>query len=357
MSFQIQYAITHGIKKATNTSVATVKHKPQCFHNDDPILIAFTEELLMTYTTEVNTWGAIEEPEQNIFHQKLINWQSPRNETERLDFLDFTKSTVDEIKSKIVDSYKATGGYVLLINYLKDNNNFLLIVMLKLETTYGIDEEDMSFYETQSFTMKHFHEAVRLNLTTWLTRNQPEHLDEEGLPERCLSFVKRRGEEQDITRYFRNALGCKNFAESTANTVNLIQAVNDFMVHKNMEPAVQLTKTAELHGYLANKLEEKQPVSLRAVTALLSPTSEETEENELLKFIKDGDYKIDETFKPNARKVRELDRVSGKIGKTSINFPVEELGKSVLYNSTSREITLRYIPDELDQKIKKANAN
>jgi nucleoid-associated protein len=37
-----------------------------------------------------------------------------------------------------------------------------------------------------------------------------------------------------------------------------------------------------LHTYLSGKIKDKQPVSLRAVTALISPTDEDTSENEFL---------------------------------------------------------------------------
>lgn len=357
MPFQIQEAVAHAIKKAMNTSVATVKHRTKCFRNDDPILIAFTDELLKTFSTEANTWGEIEKPDENIFHQKLINWQSAEDEDTHISFHSFSKATVKEIKKNIEQSYKATGGYILFINYLKDNKIFLLIVMLKLETTYGIDEENLNFYESQSFSMKNFHEAARLNLSTWLTRNDEDTYDEEGQPDRYLSFVKKRGEDQDITRYFRKSLGCKNFAESLVNTVNLIESVNDYMESKGLDPHVMIEKRAQLHSYLANKIQTKEPASLRDVTGLLSPTDEDTEENELLTFIREGGYKIDETFKPNPRKVKALDRVSGKIGKTSLNFPVDELDKSVFYDSKSRTITLYNVPDDLDEKIKQAKGS
>jgi nucleoid-associated protein len=174
-------------------------------------LVKFTDDLLKAYSEEANTWADIKKPDSNIFHQQLINWyQTDQNDEKNIDFYKFSKNVVDEIVEEIKQKYKATGGYVLLINYRLNSTIYLLIVMLKLETRFGIDEKDLSFFETESFTMKNFHEAVRMNLDTWVARSQGQGLDENGVPERCFAFVKKRGVDEDITKYFRLALGCEN---------------------------------------------------------------------------------------------------------------------------------------------------
>lgn len=359
MSFEIKDAVIHGVKKASESNEAEAKLKDRCFDCTDPILNSFTAELLKAFSTEVNTWGDISPPDQNIFHQHLIKWQLPEDAAAPTPFLGFSEQTVDKIVEEIKDSYQATGGYVLFIRYLSRNEFFLLVVMLKLETTYGIDEDDMSFYETQSFSMRNFHEAARLNLSTWSARHSEQlnqDIDEAEYEDsiRCFSFIKKRGTNEDITKYLRRALGCINFAESTANTVNLIRAVDDFCTSKNLSSEVRQEKRTQLHDYLSHKIDSKEPASLRDVTALLSSTNENEEENELLQFIKNNGYKVDETFKPNPTKVKGLARVSGKIGDTSINFPISDLDLNVFYDSATRELTLTNVPDAMDKKIKKA---
>lgn len=354
MPVQILDAVIHGIKKASETNTADAKLREQCFSNDEPILNSFTEQLLTAFSTEANTWGDISPPEHNIFHQNLFKWQLPEEGIEPISFIDFSKETITCIIREIIGSYQATGGYVLFIRYQVRNEVFLLVVMLKLETAYGIKEEDMSIFETQSFSMKNFHEAARLNLSTWNARQGTPELDEDDRPERCFSFIKKRGASEDITKYLRNALGCTNYAESTANTVNLIKAVDAFFESKQATPEIKQQKKSQLHDYLAMKIQERAPASLKDITGLLSSTDEDDEENELLKFIKDNDYKIDETFKPNSAKVRGLARVSGKIGDATVNFPVSDLDQNVFYDTERRQLTILNIPDDLDKRIKKA---
>ncbi|WP_284105172.1 nucleoid-associated protein [Acinetobacter pittii] len=356
MTVEILNAVIHGVKKENNTNTASSKYKPGCFNTADPLLVKFTDDLLKAYSEEANTWADIKPANANIFHQQLINWFKVEDENS-IDFYQFSKNVVDEIVSEIQQKYKATGGYVLLINYKVNSTIYLLIVMLKLETRFGIDEQDLSFFETESFTMKNFHEAVRMNLDTWLARSNGLGVDADGEPERCFAFVKKRGVDEDITKYFRLALGCENFAESTANTSALIRALDAYVDSKSfstdqLKMEFREQKKDILHNYLSGKIKDKQPVSLRAVTALISPTDEQVTENEFLAFIQSNDqFQIDETFNPHKGKVKELERVSGKIVGGSVNFPITEIEHSVFYNSETRELKITGIPDDLHKKI------
>lgn len=228
MSVEILNAVIHGVKKAQNTLVAVPKLKTGCFPTDDEILVSFTDELLTSYSEEANTWADIKKPEDNIYHQHLIKWFNPLSE-ESMDFYTFSKNVVGLIVEQIKERFKATGGYVLFIHYKSQNKNFLLIAMLKLETTFGINDDDLAFYSSESFTMKNFHEAVRMNLDTWFDNSINPVLNSDGEIERCFVFVKKRGVDEDITKYFRLALGCENFAESRTNTTNLINALDEYI--------------------------------------------------------------------------------------------------------------------------------
>ncbi|RJO38446.1 nucleoid-associated protein, partial [Acinetobacter baumannii] len=351
----------HGVKKQTNSSIAEPKYKPGCFNTSDPLLVKFTNDLLKAYSEEANTWADIASADINIFHQNLIKCFKEDEKT--IDFYNFSKKVVDQIVGEIKRKYKATGGYVLLINYKYNITNYLLVVMLKLETRFGIDEKDLSFFETESFTMKNFHEAVRMNLDTWLARSVGEGIDEDGLPERCFAFVKKRGVDEDITQYFRLALGCENFAESTANTSALIRALDAYVESKsflNEDSKMEFREQKRdiLHNYLSTKIKEKQPVSLRDITALISPTDEKIKENEFLEFIKSNDkFKIDETFNPHKGKVKDLERVSGKIKGGSVSFPITEIGESIFYDQDIRELKIQKVPDELHQRILNAKGS
>lgn len=365
MAVEILNAVIHGVKKENNTNSAEAKYKAGCFNTDDPLLVKFTTDLLQAYSEEANTWADIKEADTNIFHQNLINWYGISEEDKSsIDFYTFSKKVVDEIVKEIQEKYKATGGYVLLINYKYNSANYLLIVMLKLETRFGIDEKDLSFFETESFTMKNFHEAVRMNLDTWLTKSQDSVIDEENISDdRCFAFVKKRGIDEEITKYFRLALGCENFAESTANTSSLIRALDAYVESKSfatddLKKAFREQKRDILHSYLSSKIKDKQPVSLRALTALISPTDETTAENEFLTFIQSTDqFKIDETFNPHKGKVKELERVSGKILGGSVSFPITEIEHSIFYNPETRELKITGIPEDLHKKILNAKGS
>lgn len=357
MAVEILNAVIHSVKKESDSSVAEAQYKERCFSTSDPLLITFTDDLVKAYSEEANTWADMKGATHNIFHQNLIKWFKPNTPEDQIEFYDFSKIIVDEIVLEIKKKFKATGGYMLLIHFKSNSVNYLLVVMLKLETRFGIDETDLTFFETASFTMKNFHEAVRMNLDTWLARSNGQGTDEEGIADKFFSFVKKRGTDEDITQYFRDALGCDNFAESSINTSTLIRALDAFIDTKSfateeLKLEYRERKRDVLHTYLSTKVKEREPVKLSVITALISPTDNEDDENEFLTFIKSNEkFKIDEIFKPHKGKTKDLERVSGKINGGSISFPIEQIEQSVFYNPETRELRINEIPDDLHRKI------
>lgn len=358
MAVEILNAVIHSVKKESDSNVAEAQYKSGCFNTSDPLLIKFTDDLVKAYSEEANTWADMKEATHNIFHQNLIKWfKSDTPVQDRIEFYDFSKIIVDEIVLKIKSKFKATGGYMLLIHFKSNRVNYLLVVMLKLETRFGIDENDLTFFETASFTMKNFHEAVRMNLDTWLVRSNGQGVDAEGVPEQFFSFVKKRGIDSDITEYFRDALGCDNFAESNANTSRLIQALDAFIdqktfVTEELKLEYREQKREVLHGYLTGKIKDRESVKLSVITALISSTENEDDENEFLTFIKSNEvFKIDEIFNPHRGKTMALERVAGKINGGSVSFPVTAIGETIDYDQANRILTIKSIPEDLHKKI------
>lgn len=357
MTFQILNTVIHAVKKEKNSTVTTPIYRDDCIKNDDPLILDFTGKLLKAYSDAANTWGDIREADQNIFHQDLIKWYTPTEET-TYSFYDFSKDVVEQVVLAIKDKNTATGGYVLMIHYEQAKVEFLMIVMLKLETRFGIDDA-LNMFKSETFSMDNFHESVRMNLQTWINRSTS--IGDDGNPERCFAFVKKKNEDE-VTRYFRIALGCENYAESAANTNHLIKATNDYIdtleFSSDEEAKVfKREKKDKLHELLAEKIRLKEPVSLRWVANELFPSVDfDIENNELLGFIKDNQekYPIDETFKPYKPKVNALGRVKGTLaGDSTVNFPVSELDKTVFYDINSRKLTFTAIDDKMHAQILK----
>ncbi|MBP2544670.1 nucleoid-associated protein [Acinetobacter guillouiae] len=352
---KILNAVLHEVgKKSGSLSVTFNKDRATLLSLEDPILKKFTASVIKAYRTEVNTFGDLKPIQTNEFHKSLSEWR-----TEDTNFLDFSKSStkliVEQLKKPM--SNKATGGYILFLEYESRKEHYLMIVMLKMESSYGINKTSLEFSEYQTFDMKYFHESARINLTT---------LSDTGENKKCLSFVKKRNSEQDITRYLINALGCFNYAESNTNTNYLIEALKDYSKHKELTDAQTQTKLETLGSYLQDRLKDKTAVSLVAITGILSETSsqedlenedDETSENDFLDFIRENDekYPISDTFKPHPGKTKSLLWVRGKVGKSTLNVPVSEIQKSVRYNESNNQVTFFDAADFIAQ-LKKAES-
>ncbi len=354
-------AILHEVVKKFDSKGATLSPRDECYRQDDKILNEFTNAVLTVYSESINSYGNIKKNDGPYFNDLLKSFTKKENKIKAEDkFLSLTVSASELIRLHIQDVYKATGGFVLFVNYSDRGSLWLLIVMLKLDTGYSIDKKSKSLQQIDIFNMKHFHEAARINLDAWQEQqkeaslNQEEELADDYAGNRCVSFIKQKGNDDDITRYFREALDCTDFAASHKNTSLTLSALDDFYKHKAYAPNKVTLLTNKVSDYYFQKIEEDEPASLKFISAIVS---DEDDANEFLDFTKQNGFDISYNYKPSKSLAKKMVRISGKIGSTTLNFDSEQINKTVFLNEANRSITFTTVSDEIIQQIKRAQGN
>lgn len=340
---QIQEATIHQLIKESKTSgkdSVQVKPRTESLPLDD-VLKQLCTGLVELYGKTANSNGTLGiDPVAHKFPQDLRAYVDGKTE-----FLPFTCAAVEILAEKMSEEVFANGGYALFLRYAVDEQDFVLVVMLKLKPGAGIDEKTLALQATLNIDLGKLHEAARINLTRWNAAQQP-----------YLTFIKGQTKKNDVNAYFRAALACTGYTDSKHHTEAVIRAAKEFVEGRTDLETPQaksderIAMTQRLYQCLAANPFE---VPLLTVAAAIFPGAPE----EFVDFVKnkadtDG-FHLDDRFAPHRQTYSALKRLTGKMGTVSLSFDVADVrNELVVYDEVSDTIVLKSPSDHLKKAIR-----
>ncbi len=326
------------LEKSANSDIVKKIPKQEPLKIDQR-LDMLAKDTLDIYSDVCNNYGTFSEDSESYRFPDYLKEYIEGN----IDVVKFSHSTSNLIATKMGESLPATGGYVLFLRYENLGRYWLLIVMLKLKPQTGINESTLDLIETTVLDINHLHEAARIDLEKWKNNEQP-----------YLSFVKKRGSQDEVTRYFRLALGCTEYTDSKHNTLQTMKAVDDFCKDRNMTSEQKLDIRRITYEYCDLKRQNQEPVNLTALSAQI----QDQDPNAFLEFVKNNEYPISEFFSPHRNSYSRFKRITSKIGSIKISFDVDDIvNQTVIYVSESNSLYIKNIPRDLIEEIQKAQGN
>lgn len=329
---EIQEAIIHRlIKEAKQTGDARVDYREERLPIND-VLSNLAQDVIKIYNRNSNGYGTFHQDE-NLYSFPKLAGQYVAGEH---DFVAFSKTTADLISNQMKTSAFASGGYLLIIRLTIGERDWLIAAILKLKPGTAIEEDTKELIESLGLDVDHLHEAARVDVNKWQENNHP-----------YLSFVKKRSGNDDVTLYFRNALGCSDYTDAKYHTKQVMQAIDDYMEAQNWGKDKKIQVRQKVHEYFKLKTENKEPANLTSVSSTVDDQNPENFKN----YVNDEEYGVNETFEPHPKTYRRYHRVAGKLGNISLSFNVSDVidGK-INYDEQSGNII---IPGGTDSKIVK----
>jgi len=329
---EIKEAIIHElIKDARQTEHAAVDPREERLPIND-VLANLTQEVIKIYNRQSNGYGTFH-TDENLFRFPKLASEYVADE---YDFVEFSKATANLICEQMKRSTFASGGYLLIIRLTIGDKDWLIAAILKLKPGTAIEEGTKELIESLGLDVEHLHEAARIDIKKWKENSHP-----------YLSFVKKRSGKDDVTLYFRNALGCSDYTDSKYHTTQVMQAIDDYMEAKSWSKDKKIQIRQELHRYFKLKTENKEPAVLKTIAQTVDEESPEAFEKHLV----DGDYRVNGDFEPHPKTYRKYKRVAGKLGNISLSFDVSDVidGK-INYDESSGNII---IPGDVESKLVK----
>jgi nucleoid-associated protein len=307
----------------------------------DTVLTTLCTQLVALYAKTVNSYGTLGTDTLLHAFPVRLNQYFDRH----ADFQTFTTDTLNLIANKMEGALLSNGGYALFLRYEQGNEDFVLVAMLKLKPGAGIEEATLNLQPTLTIDLTLLHEAARINLTKWRSAAEP-----------YLSFIKGSAKNGEVTNYFREALGCQNFTNSSHHTAQLIKAADDFVIARQdlgsaeEKQSEKLLMRKRLHDcFVANREE----VVMGTLAAAIMPSAPD----DFINFLRNGpqaaQYQINDSFKPDRKTYIRIRRISGTIGSSiTVGFDVSDVEAGrVYYDAGSDGIVLKSPPEAIKKAI------
>lgn len=333
---QIQEAILHQISKEGQSSgagSASVTPRSTRLSIDDR-LQKTAENVLKIYAKSLSGYGTFDANETVYRFPVLLRDYAVNG----ADFIVFSQSTTELIAKEMSQAFFANGGYALFLRYTNQGQDWLLVVMLKLKAGTGINPITLELLDTLSFDVDHLHEAARVDLGRWQRNQQP-----------YLSFIKKRSGGEDVTLYFREALGCTEYTESKHNTQQMRDAVEAYCAEQDWTAEQKREARRRVYEYCEAKTKAEEPVNLTALSAVV----DDQQPDAFVGFVRENGYEVSETFKPHKDTYVRFKRISRQFGSVKVSFDVQDLMDGrVDYDEVSDSLVITGLPEELINEIK-----
>jgi len=342
MPIQITDATIHQLNKAAQTKddgSVTLNARQESLPKDD-VLSGLCQSLIDLYTRHANSNGTLgQDPIEHLFPVHLKAYVEGQT-----NFIPFTQEVLGILKAQMEKSFLSTGGYALFLRYAVDEHDMLLVVMLKLKAGAGIDAATLSLTKTLNIDLDHLHEAARINVTRWVSGQQP-----------YLTFIKGRSSANDVSEYFRRALACTGFTDSKHHTEAVLRAADEFVnTRADLDAAGKQVERIAMRQRLYDCLSTNpDEVPLLTVAANVYPGDPQSFIDHIKAKAADGGYHLDDRFKPHRATFQKLRRIKERFGSVQVAFDVEDvLEERVRYDEELNAVVLLNPPERLKQTLK-----
>lgn len=333
----IRHAVIHQIDKKPDGSPAALHLASQPLPESQAI-----EDLVfdvnVTYNAKTGkAWGYFQ-PESGAW--PLSGWLTKWFVDDALGFIDFSRTAAEHLIKLMEESNLAVGGHVLFAHYKQGMTEYLTIAILQQVETVAV-AHDLSVAVSRNLDTGTLAFASRINLSEW--RANPAS-------RQYISFIKPKGGRR-ATAYFRDFIGVTEGIDSPGETRTLLKAFADFVKTEDLADDTASEKSHDLVTYAQAQDKVGEPISLNELSALLIEDDPKT----FADFIRAGDYGLSESFAADKRTLNQYRRYTGRAEGMSISFEAHLLGKRVEFDAESASLTIRNLPTQLMDQLKRAS--
>lgn len=257
------------------------------------------------------------------------------------DFVAFSRSTATILADVLnrPSAQQAKGGYLLMNHYTHLGNHFLSVVILWMKRGTSLSA-DLSFTEIEELNFDTLHMAGRINLTEWRG----------GTSERYIAFKIGR-QARDVTQYFSDFIGCREYAVAKWDTKYLVEATKAFCGRRNLSDADSISAKRAVNELCRERIDNEQSVLIEDISNLLDarfPPPDEDQRDMLLAIAQDEYGLTNRLPAVDKKALRSLVRYQGKTRQISISFDADLLEQDIVhFDPVSKHLTIKELPESL----------
>lgn len=256
-------------------------------------------------------------------------------------FVDFSSDAVEHLTRLMDESNLTIGGSALFCHYVHGMADYLVIGLIQ-ETEAVIMADDLTLKPVRRLDLDHIHLAARINLSEW--KSNPAS-------RQYISFIK--GENgRKASDYFRDFIGCQECVDGPGETRTLLKAFSDFVESEDLGEESAREKTHALVSYSMAQAKLGEPSTIDELSELI----DEDQPKMFADFIREKDYGLSDTIPADKKTLNKFRRFTGRIDGLPISFEQHLLGSKVELDDVDGTLTLRELPTQLTDQLKRAVA-
>ena len=256
-------------------------------------------------------------------------------------FLAFSVDAVEHLTKLMEESNLSVGGQALFCHYQQGMTDYLTIALLQ-ETDSIVMSDCLRLLPMRRLDLDHIQLAARINLSEW--KGNPAS-------RQYISFIKGKNGRR-ANEYFRDFIGCQEGVDGPGETRTLLKAFSDFVESEDMGEESAREKTNTLVSYAMAQAKLGEPITLDELSEALN----DEQPKAFADFIRDKDYGLSASLPPDKKTLNKFRRFTGRIDGLSISFEQHLLGSKVEFDEAGGTLTLRSLPTQLTDQLKRAAA-
>ena len=257
------------------------------------------------------------------------------------DFWEFSSVAVEHLTMLTEESNLSIGGNVLFCHYLQGMTDYLVIALVQ-ETEAVLMTDGLTLMPIRRLDLDRIHLAARINLSEW--KSNPAS-------RQYISFIKGKNGRK-VNEYFRDFIGCQEGVDGAGETRTLLKAFSDFVESEDLGEESAREKTNTLVSYAMAQAKLGEPLTLDELSEVL----DDDKPKAFADFIRDKDYGLSASLPPDKKTLNKFRRFTGRIDGLSISFEQHLLGSKVEFDEAGGTLTLRGLPTQLTDQLKRAVA-
>jgi nucleoid-associated protein len=257
------------------------------------------------------------------------------------DFLDFSVTAVEHLTRLMEESNLTTGGHALFCHYQQGLTQYLAVALVQ-ETEAVTMTEELHLMTVKRLDLDHIRLAARINLSEW--KNNPQS-------RQYISYLKGK-QGRRLNEYFRDFIGCQEGIDGPSETRTLLKAFSDFVESEDLGEESAREKTSTLVSYAMAQAKLGEPLTLDELSEVL----DDEQPKAFADFIRNKNYGLSASLPPDKKTLNKFRRFTGRIDGLSISFEQHLLGSKVEFDEAGGTLTLRSLPTQLTDQLKRAAA-
>lgn len=309
---KIHHVVIHELEKHSGKVGAKLTLFESTVDSSDERVIKLITELNNRYRNRSETYGVFDKENPTVFHEAFETY----NKSKKVhDFINFTKISSEDLKSRIDTNAPAKGGYLIFAHY-ESSRNFVGVFLVRntigMSFKKDIKEKKFDIDDVQHIDFENLAMACRINIESFKVTNI-----------RYLSFINQRGD--DMSQYFTRWISSIDTETNETDTRLLYKLLKNLPAPIDPETNERIEQQLFLDNvYKTVKSSTGKIVNLKDLSKAFYGDSEY-----LYDKLEEFGFNINGEFKAHPRAMKLFVQVRAKADNIEISFPHSAYRKSV----------------------------